>query len=334
MRIRLAIPDHLVTPEALEAALEATALANEQAVLRGEVPHAEEGIARGVKWKPEPFSDGEHFDLAEQVLGRGWGDCDDLAPWLAGSMRATGEDAGAVPRVYQSGPGRWHVVVQTSDGQILDPSKWAGMGRKKSVSGDCALGVCGRIAKPFARPGTGGIAIMNRNGYGWARCDIPYPDSDVHLASISRAKNIDAAIDRAVSGAVACGHALGADVDRTIVAGSILLGDPEEVGFIPLAMAASPQAQSLAKGLLSKAFSKGGGEAFKRMRDEVLRKALKKRGATDEQIASMMKSKKYRPPDPAQGETIPLEADRGDSSQHMLLHYWPLNAQGPVIMRY
>ena len=158
MRIRLAIPDRLVTPEALEAALEATSLANEQAVIRGEVPHAADAIRRGIKWQPEPFLDGEHFDLAHVVASRGWGDCDDLAPYLTGSLRASGEDPGARSRVYKTGPDRWHVVTETSDGEILDPSKWAGMGKKSAaVSG----GIIGVIDRPFARMGEGALCTEN-----------------------------------------------------------------------------------------------------------------------------------------------------------------------------
>lgn len=249
MRIRLAIPDHLVTPEALEAALEATALASEQAIVRGEAPGVTEAISKGVKWRPEPFTDGEHFDLPEQVLARGWGDCDDLAPWLAGQLRASGQDPGAVPRVYQSGPGRWHVVVETSDGQILDPSKWAGMGKKSSVSGE--FGVCGAVAKPMARPGSGAIAVYPHAGRFWARCDVPYPDSDAHLASISRSLNPETAIERAVSGAIMCGEVVGADVDRAICAGNILLGteNEDDIGFLS---ALVPAGLSAAKSLFGK----------------------------------------------------------------------------------
>jgi hypothetical protein len=293
-----------VTPEALEAALEATALANEQAVARGEVPHAEEAISRGIKWKPEPFSDGEHFDLADQVLGRGWGDCDDLAPWLAGSMRATGEDPGAIPRVYQSGPGRWHVVVQTSDGQILDPSKWAGMGRRKSqVSGEgCMYGVCGKVAKPFAHIGRGALAVygpdLSPDGRYWARCDVPFEDT--HLASHARSRDPETAIARAIAGAIDCGEVIGADVENAYDVESLLLGDTDElvsVGFLPALAALAPAGISLAKGLLSK----------------------KRRAAPGGQAH------------PGGGVSVPVKKK---ADQHMMLYYHPTGSPGPVIMRY
>ena len=253
MRIRLAIPDRLVTPEALEAALEATTLANEQAIKHGEVPEIEDAIADGVRWRPEPFKDGEHFDLAEQVLGRGWGDCDDLAPWLAGNLRANGEDPGAVPRVYQSGPNRWHVVVQTSDGQILDPSRWAGMDQyKKSKS---IVGVAPAIAKPFARPGEGGLVVMPHGGHYWARADMPYPGTIAHLASHARARTPEQAVAKAIDGALMVGDCVGADCDQLRLAGTLMCGEDdqiEEVGFLPALAALAPAGISLAKGLFSK----------------------------------------------------------------------------------
>jgi hypothetical protein len=224
MRIRLAIPDRLVTPEALEAALEATTLANEQAIRRGEVPHAEDAIRKGVLWKPEPFLDGEHFDLAHVVTQRGWGDCDDLAPYLAGSLRATGEDPGARSRVYKSGPDRWHVVTETSDGEILDPSKWAGMGRKKSQT--CSDGVCGVVALPFARTGEGALCCVPHGGKFWSRVDLPFPNAAGHIASHSRGDTPEQSLNRAIAGAIACGEEIESPlVDRARLVGAMLIGD-------------------------------------------------------------------------------------------------------------
>jgi hypothetical protein len=226
MRIRLAIPDHLVTPEALEAALEATSLANEQAIKRGEVPPLTEAIASGVRWKPEPYTDGEHFDLSHVVAARKWGDCDDLAPWLAGELRATGEDPGARPRVYQSGPNRWHVVTETSDGQILDPSRWAGMGKKSSPS---VSGVAGITARPFARRGEGAMCVVPHDGKWWSRCDLPFPGAEGHLASHARASTPEESLDRAIAGAIACGEEIDCDlIDRARVMGAMLIGDIDE----------------------------------------------------------------------------------------------------------
>lgn len=224
MRIRLAIPDRLVTPEALEAALEATSLANEQAIIRGEVPLITEAIRKGVRWKPEPYLDGEHFDLAHHVAARKWGDCDDLAPWLTGELRATGEDPGARSRVYKSGKDRWHVVTETSDGEILDPSKWAGMGKRKSQQ--CSSGVCGVVAQPFARIGEGALCCVPHNGKYWSRVDLPFPDAMGHIASHARANTPEESLNRAIAGAIACGEEIDSDlVERARVIGAMLLGE-------------------------------------------------------------------------------------------------------------
>lgn len=224
MRIRLAIPDRYVTPEALEAALEATTLANEQAIRRGEVPPITDAIKRGVRWKPEPYLDGEHFDLAQQVEARGWGDCDDLAPWLAGELRATGQDPGARSRVYKSGPDRWHVVTETSDGEVLDPSVWAGMGKRKSQS--CSNGVCGVVALPFARIGEGALCCVPHRGKFWSRVDLPFPDADGHIASHARGNTPEESLNRAIAGAIACGEQIESPlVDRARLVGAMLIGD-------------------------------------------------------------------------------------------------------------
>ena len=304
MRIRLAIPDRLVTPEALEAALEATTLANEQALRHGEIPHIEDAIADGVRWRPEPFKDGEHFDLAEQVTGRGWGDCDDLAPWLAGELRASGEDPGAVPRVYQSGPNRWHVVVQTSDGKILDPSKWAGMDEYKKKSGS-VVGVGPAIATPFARPGQGALVVMPKGDHFWARADVPFPGTLAHLASHARARTPDRAVEKAIDGAIMVGECIGADCDQALLAGTLMCGDDDEiddVGFLPALAALAPAGISLAKGLFSK-------------------------------------KKKSRPPPTAiahKGGAVShaIKGGKKDRQKQLFLSYFPQNAQGPVVMRF
>lgn len=135
MDIRLAVPDELDDQDrkaALDAALESVTRTAASQVRRGKVPPAAGEIKSGrVRWEPEPPG-AEHFDLPSTVIGRGWGDCDDLAPWHAGSLRASGRDPGARAIVKKSGPKRWHAIVQRSDGSIEDPSAHAGM---YSVSG-------------------------------------------------------------------------------------------------------------------------------------------------------------------------------------------------------
>src|SRR5262245_39874367 len=100
MRVNVAIPEAHVTRPVLDAALEATTRLNEQLLKEGVVPPFRKAV-NAVRWKPEPPGD-EHFDHAAVVLGRGWGDCDDLAPWHAASLRATGEDPGAKAFVKKS----------------------------------------------------------------------------------------------------------------------------------------------------------------------------------------------------------------------------------------
>jgi hypothetical protein len=135
MRINVAIPESHVEAPPLDAALEAVTRLNETLLRDGHVPTARDAIEKdGVRWKPEPPGD-EHFDHAHTVHSRGWGDCDDLAPWHAASLRHTGEDPGAEAIVRRSGPQRWHAVVKRSDGTIDDPSREAGMGAPRGVNG-------------------------------------------------------------------------------------------------------------------------------------------------------------------------------------------------------
>ncbi len=133
MRINVAVPEAHVAPPVLNAALEATTRLNESLIKAGDVPLFDE-VRNRIRWKPEPPGD-EHFDHAKVVLGRGWGDCDDMAPFAAASMRATGEDPGARAIVKRSGPKRWHAVVQRSDGSIRDPSRETGMGQNRGIVG-------------------------------------------------------------------------------------------------------------------------------------------------------------------------------------------------------
>jgi hypothetical protein len=209
MRIRLAIPDQYVSAPVLDAALEATTRAAQSQMLAGDAPTFTDLMRSGVKWRPEPFSDGEHFDLPAVIGERGWADCDDLAPALAAELRARGQDPGARARVVRSGRDRWHAIVQLSDGTIVDPSKIAGMKSNQ--------GVRGAIARPMARIGESAIALAPRDGEWWARTDVPWGKG--HLSSLARERHAVQALDRSVVGALACGavvdwpHA----VDRTLL---------------------------------------------------------------------------------------------------------------------
>lgn len=351
MRIRLAIPDRLVTPEALEAALEATSLANEQAILRGEVPLITEAIKKGVRWKPEPFTDGEHFDLAHQVEARKWGDCDDLAPWLTGELRATGADPGAVSRVYKTGPDRWHVVTQTSDGQILDPSKWAGMGKKSAPS---VSGVHAVTARPFARMGEGALCCVPHAGQFWSRVDLPFPEAAGHIASHARAGSPEESLHRAIAGAIACGEEIDSDLcDRARMMGIMLLRDLQhmdrtdgDVGsffgnlvkkaasfgtqFIPGVGPVASKLVDAGLNVADKAMRKkggGGGSAPAKAEPATLVRALAKGQGAPQPTPDTTTHK------PTGAVSVPIATPPASSTPAML-YYHPAGSLGPVVMRF
>jgi len=353
MRIRLSIPDRLVTPEALEAALEATSLANEQAIIRGEVPPLTEAIKKGVRWKPEPFLDGEHFDLAHQVTARNWGDCDDLAPWLTGELRATGQDPGARSRVYKSNANTWHVVTETSDGEILDPSRWAGMGKKSAPS---VSGVHAITARPFARCGEGALCCVPHKGQYWSRVDLPFPGAAGHIASHSRARTPEESLYRAVAGAIACGEEIDSDlVERARLMGAVLLGDidsieGEEIGsfFGKLLKKAASFGTQFIPGVgpvASKLVDSGLNAADKAMRKKkkgapqpsaaappppgsnTLVRALSKGGGEARPTADTVRH------EPTGAVSVPIAA-APSAAPGAMLYYHPANANGPVVMRF
>ena len=142
MRINVAVPEPHVSAPVLDAALEATTRLDESMIRSGELEPFNMADP-GVRWKPEPPG-AEHFDHGRIVAGRGWGDCDDLAPWHAASLRATGRDKGARAIVRKSGPARWHAIVRRSDGRIDDPSLAAGMPGPAR-----AIGVHGAVVPPM-----------------------------------------------------------------------------------------------------------------------------------------------------------------------------------------
>jgi hypothetical protein len=191
MRVQVAIPEAHVDAPVLDAALESVTRLNESLLKSGEIPTAKTAIKKhGIRWQPEPPGE-EHFDHAATVMARGHGDCDDLAPHHAASLRHTGEDPGAKAVVYKSGPMRWHAVVQRSDGSIDDPSRWAGMGQGVSGVGGFDVvgvdpaewGVMGACVPPMFAPSTNGvgsyivkpqIALKPVRGAFQARADLPW----------------------------------------------------------------------------------------------------------------------------------------------------------------
>lgn len=172
MRVQVAIPEEYIDKPVLDSALEAVTRLNEEMIANRDVPLFTEAVNR-VRWKAEPPGQ-EHFDHARTVLERGHGDCDDLAPWHAASLRATGEDPGANAITYQSGPKRWHAVVERSDGSLEDPSLSAGMRGHSGIKPAAVplMEVAGpSVGAYLLRPQ---IALRPVSG-GWqARSDLPW----------------------------------------------------------------------------------------------------------------------------------------------------------------
>lgn len=219
MRVNVAIPEAHVDAPVLDAALEATTRLNESMMKRNEIPSFQRSLkGGGVRWRPEPEGD-EHFDHAKTVIKRGWGDCDDLAPWQAASLRHSGEDPRAKAIVKRSGPRRWHAVVLRGDGSIDDPSARAGMGP------NVAAGNRGAVV-PFMRPPSavvGGAYIMRpelamvphgdllNDGTFRARADVPWnwqqsphdpiTPGNIAMATLHQAPVANTALTGAIDGA-------------------------------------------------------------------------------------------------------------------------------------
>lgn len=90
-----------------------------------EVPHPYES---GVYYQRETKGL-EHWLGVEALLARGFGDCEDLAAYLAAWLRARRGVAARVGLVeYRKGSRRWyHAIVRLPDGSVLDPSAELGM---------------------------------------------------------------------------------------------------------------------------------------------------------------------------------------------------------------
>lgn len=277
MRIRLGVSPEIPTDtmgEAIDAALEASAVSQVPLIATGKVPDIRDAIRAGrVRWKPEPPGD-EHFDDAKTVLKRGWGDCDDLAPWLAASLRATGEAPHAQPYVYQSGPRRWHAVVDRGDGKTLDPSAWAGMNRRRAKIDGYGVGAGAPIWSPMWLQKLAMAA--HPHSHGWAgRVDVPDQSLPLSWSTITHGRSPRQAILSAIQGACGVADVAGdvAEDDMARLVGiealiasngdldvaADVLGD-EYVGILPLlAPAAASMAMPMANKLLSSPMKMFGG---------------------------------------------------------------------------
>lgn len=241
MILKISTPVGSASPSLLGAALEtATRAAQAELALR-KIPTLKSAIRQGVRWRPEPPGTGEELALPSTVLERGWGDCDDLAPWRAAELRTTGEDPGARAIAYRSGPQRWHAVVRRSDGSVEDPSRWAGM------AGDSLSGISGQPTIPaLAEPGRRAAAVVPDGSGRWhARVDLPSRRHPLHVCACAHADDPVAALIKAAQTAAYAAPGQGADVDA--VAG-VLCGDPAEdpeiVGFLDKLLSAAGQVVS------------------------------------------------------------------------------------------
>jgi hypothetical protein len=228
MRINVAVPEERVSAPILNAALEGVTRLDEELLRSGAAPLFRQAVGR-VRWKPEPPGQ-EHFDHAGLVMRRGWGDCDDLGPWHAASLRVSRVDPGAQAVVRRSGPKRWHVVVRRSDGTIEDPSREAGMpgpGRKVGIVGACQppmLSGCAINGTYVATPNLALRPVPDRHGQpeAWqARTDLPWhwqpgrSAADVAMVSLHRTPVSDQALVGCVHGAIQLGECSGfADEDH------------------------------------------------------------------------------------------------------------------------
>lgn len=120
-------------------ALECLTRINQWQFRRGVVPPL---FQSGVVYKEEPPGR-EDWDDAVTVSQRGWGDCEDLAAYLAAELRENGVHAECVIKYKfipssqlrssgfrartKNGLYLVHVMVRLPDGRIIDPSKLLGM---------------------------------------------------------------------------------------------------------------------------------------------------------------------------------------------------------------
>ena len=246
MRINVAIPESSVDAPVLDAALESVTRLNESLLNADKVPTFEEARQQnGVVWRPEPPGE-EHFDHAARVVRRGWGDCDDLAPWQAASLRHTGEDPDAIAVVKKSGPKRWHAVVRRGDGSIDDPSKRAGM-RPGIAAGVYGAALPLMYTAPSAVVGGAyivrpAIAMREFRGGVQARADMPWNwrehlddkprPTDYAMATLHSAPLASTALTGAIVGAlelaVAGGYADPSHISRLAAIADAIDGVPFE----------------------------------------------------------------------------------------------------------
>lgn len=128
LKLTMKVPS---TADALEGALEGLARVNEAILTREPLPLL---YKSGVRYKAEARGAGgrrrEEWLTALQTMGRGVGDCEDLAAWRIAELRLRGIDAEplVVPTGRnKAGQRRYHALVELPDGSTDDPSRRLGM---------------------------------------------------------------------------------------------------------------------------------------------------------------------------------------------------------------
>ena len=139
----------------------------------------------------------ESFDNAQEVWRRGWGDCDDLAPYHAASLRVTGVDPGAAAKVIRTGPNTWHALVQRSNGDMDDPSAWAG----------CRYPTARSLPSrdPSMEDASGLSPLLHRIGAWYARANMPWRGTPWAVSGIAAACSPEDAIEQAIAGVCVVG---------------------------------------------------------------------------------------------------------------------------------
>lgn len=275
MRLQIAIPEEHVSKPVLDGALEAVTRLNEKMIRDGDSPTADQLIARGAIWKPEPPGQ-EHFDHGGLIAKRGEGDCDDWAPLKAAQLRVTGEDPGAFAEVVKSGPKRWHAIVRRSDGSKDDPSLDAGM------PGPSVQGNRGACVRPMgaAVHGVGGTyvnlpqlalrPVADRHGQieSWqARADLPWhyqpgdSPADVAMVTLHRSPVSDQAVVGALRGAIVLGCVNGDVHPENLARLSAIADACEGCDFEELERIYGPEHAAAASEIVSGFF----GKAFKKL---------------------------------------------------------------------